>query len=208
MAKRGETRGRVISTASETLRRRGYHGTGLNRVLEESGAPRGSLYFHFPGGKQELAAEAVAEAGGAIGDGIEALLRSSDDVGAAIGRVTEYLAADLRDSGYERGCPVGTPALDASLVSEPVRLACREAFDWWARLIETRLREAGWAPADARDDALATVAAIEGALLVARTQRDVAPLRAVGRRMGESLKRPRSAPRRKTTRNKRRKETG
>lgn len=193
MAARGESRRRLVRTAGELFRRQGYHGTGLSQVLAESGAPRGSLYFHFPNGKQQLAVEAVTQAGAAVGEGIEFLLRSSDDVGEAIGRVVDYLAADLHDSDYEHGCPVGTVALDTASASEPVRLACDEIFDQWLGYIERGLERAGWSRPDAAEQALLVLSAIEGALLLARARRDIAPLRAVGRRLRETFPNERGA---------------
>jgi len=187
MAPRGETKRRILDTAAELFRRRGYHGTGLNLVLEQSAAPRGSLYFHFPEGKEQLGSEAVASAGGQIGAGIEATLVHSDDVAQAVGRIVDFLAADLRDSGFERGCPVGTVALDGAAASERVRLACEEAFEGWERHIARHLREAGWTRNDAAQQATLTVAAIEGALLLARTRRDTAPLDAVSAQLRKAL---------------------
>lgn len=187
MARRGETKKRMLDTAAELFRRRGYHGTGLNQILEESGAPRGSLYFHFPGGKQELAVSAVGASGRAIGRGIAHLLESTDDVGDAIARAVELVAADLRASGWERGCPVGTVAMDATLTSEPVRAVCSEILGEWVELIERRLVTAGWEPAPARERALLAVSALEGALLLARAQRDTEPLDAVARALRASL---------------------
>jgi TetR/AcrR family transcriptional regulator, lmrAB and yxaGH operons repressor len=189
MAPRGESRRRLIRTAGELFRRQGYHGTGLNQVLAESGAPRGSLYFHFPGGKQQLAVEAVTKAGSAVGDGIEFLVHTSDDVGEAIERVIDYLAADLRNSNYEHGCPVGTVALDTASASEPVRLACNEMFDQWLDHIERGLGRAGWPRREAAEEALLVLSAIEGALLLARARRDTAPLHAVGTGLRETLSR-------------------
>lgn len=183
MARRGETKARMLETAGELYRRYGYHGTGLNQILDESGAPRGSLYFHFPGGKQELAVSAIGASGREIGRGIEQVLRSTDDVGDAVSQIVAFLAADLSDSGWARGCPVGSVAMDAALTSEPVRIACGEIFAEWAGAVEHRLVETGRDAAEARELALLVISAIEGALLIARAQRDAEPLRAAGSRL-------------------------
>lgn len=190
MAPRGETRNRLRGTAAELFRRQGYHGTGVNQIVEESGAPSGSLYFHFPGGKTELAIEAVTAAGREIGRGIEYLLESSDDVAEAVGRVLDYLVGDLRDSDYEHGCPVGTVALDTASTSEPIRLACRTIFDDWAAKVSARLEGAGWDKKAADNQALVVVALIEGALLLARARRDTDPLEAVARHVRATLTKP------------------
>lgn len=179
----------MVRTAAELFRRQGYDGTGLSEVLEKSGAPRGSLYFHFPGGKEELAVEAVAAEGAGIGKGIELLLQSSDDVAEAIGRVVEYLAGDLERSDYTRGCPVAAVTLDTAVGSRRVREACRKAFGRWQSLLEARLRAAGWREAAAREEAILILAAIEGGLTLARAHRDPEPLHAVARRLRRDLSR-------------------
>ena len=187
MAPRGETRSRLRRTAAELFRRQGYHATGINQVVKESGAPSGSLYFHFPGGKTELAIEAVTAAGREIGEGIDYLLESSDDVAEAVGRILDYLASDLRESNYEHGCPVGTVVLDVASTSEPIRLACRAIFVDWATKVSARLRAAGWSKKAAAEEALVVVASIEGALLLARARRDTEPLEAMARHVRTKL---------------------
>jgi TetR/AcrR family transcriptional repressor of lmrAB and yxaGH operons len=162
--------------------------------VRESGAPAGSLYFHFPSGKAELASEAVTAAGHEIGRGIEFLLESSEDPAEAIGRMLDYLATDLRTSDFEHGCPVGTVALDAASAAEPVRLSCRAVFDDWAAIVADHLHEAGWGKRSAEADALVVVALIEGALLLARARRDTEPLEAVAQHVRSTLTGARPGP--------------
>jgi TetR/AcrR family transcriptional regulator, lmrAB and yxaGH operons repressor len=183
------TKRRMLSAAAELFRRQGYDGTGLSEVLDESGAPRGSLYFHFPGGKDQLAAEAVTATGARIGKGIEALLESSDDVGQAVGRVVDSMAADLEESGYVRGCPIAAVTLDSASSTKQVREACRRSFDRWLLLLEGRLRGAGWSAEAAREEAVIILATLEGALTLARASRDPEPLRTAGRRIRRNLSR-------------------
>jgi TetR/AcrR family transcriptional repressor of lmrAB and yxaGH operons len=184
------TRRRMLKAAAELFRRQGYDGTGLSEVLAESGAPRGSLYFHFPGGKHQLAAEAVDSTGARIGRGIEALLSSSEDVGEAVGRVVDSMASDLEESGYVRGCPIAAVSLDSAASSDQVREACRRSFDLWLSLLEARLREGGWSAGDAREEAIVILATVEGALALARASRDPEPLRTAARRLRRDLTRP------------------
>jgi TetR/AcrR family transcriptional repressor of lmrAB and yxaGH operons len=185
---RTDTKERIVRIAAELFRRQGYDGTGLNQILDESGAPRGSLYFHFPGGKQQLAVEAVVSAGTRLGRGMERSLDSADDVAEGIARIIEYIAVDLERSGFERGCPIGAVTLDSALSSEPVRRACREVFDGWLALFEQRLRSGGWAPKAASDEAVLIVSSVEGALMLARSRHSAEPLRAVARRLRAGLR--------------------
>lgn len=181
----------MLKATAELFRRQGYDGTGLSQVLDESGAPRGSLYFHFPGGKEQLAAEAVSSIGARIGTGIEALLESSDDVAEAVGRVVESMANDLEESGYVRGCPVAAVSLDSASSSKQVREACRRSFERWISLLEARLERAGWSRGAAREEAILILATVEGALTLARASRDPEPLRTAARRLRADLSGPR-----------------
>jgi TetR/AcrR family transcriptional repressor of lmrAB and yxaGH operons len=177
----------MIRTAGALFRRQGYDGTSVQEILERSGAPRGSLYFHFPGGKQELGAAAVSEAGLAIGQGIEVLLDSHEDVAEAVGAVVELIASDLERSDFRGGCPIAAVTHDTAAASAELRSACRDAFAHWQALLEARLRRAGFARAAARREALLILAAIEGGITLGRARRDTEALAAVARRLREGL---------------------
>ena len=168
-----------IRATGELLRRQGYAATGLNEIVARSGAPRGSLYFHFPGGKQELAVLAMARAGEQLRVAIEATLGSSADLSEALGRLLDALAAGLEASGYADGCPIATVALEVSAESEVMRDAAAVAFDSWLAALRARLGAAGMDELTAERRALLTLSAIEGALILARARRDTAPLEAV-----------------------------
>jgi TetR/AcrR family transcriptional repressor of lmrAB and yxaGH operons len=176
----------MVDAARGLFQQQGYHATGLNQVLAEAQAPKGSLYFHFPGGKQQLAAEAVTSSGKDVSDLIEDILLRADGVHTAVTEIVELFARTLEDSDFHNGCPVATVALEAS-DDNVVRAACEDAYRSWLELLATRLRN--WRIAEERVDELATVALsmLEGALLLARVQRDVATLRVVGDQLVESL---------------------
>ncbi|MBP2321124.1 TetR/AcrR family transcriptional repressor of lmrAB and yxaGH operons [Kibdelosporangium banguiense] len=174
MAKKTDTRERVLRTAAKLFRTQGYHATGLNQVLAEGRAPKGSLYFHFPGGKEQLAVESLQLSSGEFG----AHLRQAGSLDEAL----ELLEQWLVESDFRDGCPIATVALDAAGESEQIRLACDQAYGSWERVITDFLEQQGVADADAL--ATTVLAAVEGALLLARTRRDVTPLR----RVGEHLK--------------------
>jgi TetR/AcrR family transcriptional repressor of lmrAB and yxaGH operons len=174
-----DTRARMISATADLLEKHGFRATGLNKILSESGAPRGSLYFHFPGGKEELAAVALRDAGAAV----ERLLRAQADGArtAAEGLVAAlgWLESRMVAAEFEKGCPVVMVALEAAATSEPLHHACSTIYRAWARAIADRLRSEGVEAQ--RADALADVvlAAIEGALVLCRAHRSSVPLRRV-----------------------------
>jgi TetR/AcrR family transcriptional repressor of lmrAB and yxaGH operons len=183
MPRRTDTRERVVRTAADLFRSQGYHATGLNQVLSEGGAPKGSLYFHFPGGKEQLAVEAVALAGKELGDALTAVLAAVPDPAQALSRALELLGRELLASDFRSGCPIATVALDAASDSEPIRVACEDAYASWQQVIAAHVGD--------DDLAVVVLAAIEGALLLSRTRRSLDPLHAVAAHLGALLERRR-----------------
>ena len=161
------------------LRRQGYGATGLNEIVAASGAPKGSLSFIFRTGKESLAVAAMTRQAELLRDAIAALLRSSDDAAEAIANVVDALAVGLERSNYQDGCPLATVALELSAQSDTVRDAAADGFNSWLEQIEQRLLAAGMTETVAARKALLLLSAIEGALVLARARRDVAPFAAL-----------------------------
>ncbi|MFE7745035.1 TetR/AcrR family transcriptional regulator [Nocardia sp. NPDC057455] len=172
-----ETRGKLIDAARTLVERHGYYGAGLNQILAASGAPRGSLYFHFPGGKDELVAAAIAQAGKEITALIDTI--EPGDAAAAASRLLRAFGDRLEASGWQQGCPVATVALDVAAGNDPIQAECAAAYVAWEQALRLRLRAEGRQDAD--DLAAAVLALVEGALLLARAQRSREPLERVER---------------------------
>jgi len=187
MTARGQTRRRMVTATMRLLRRRGLHGTGLQDVLDESGAPRGSLYHHFPGGKEQLVQEAVDLAGERGEDWMRRGLEGAPTAAAAFAAMLEEYAVLLETSAFGSGCPVAAVALDLGAEPGALHAACGRALDRWAALLAERLRADGVDAADAESGALAAIAAFEGALLVSRARRDASAVRAVASRSAALL---------------------
>ncbi|MFE7633732.1 TetR/AcrR family transcriptional regulator [Kitasatospora sp. NPDC057518] len=171
-----ETRARLIAGTRELIEAQGYFGTGLNRIVAATGAPRGSLYFHFPGGKDQLVAAALTQAG----QEVEALLASLAGEGAGTvtlaGRLIDAFAERLERSRYTSGCPIATVALEVAGTNEALRALCAELYAGWQRILADRLEGEGFSPAEARVAAGQTLALVEGAVLLASVRRGPEPL--------------------------------
>ena len=167
----------LVDTAALLFRRQGYAATGVNQILEIAGVKAGSLYHHFPSGKQELAAAVVEGVGAAIERRLRELLDSgspvSDIVDGWIDLMAAGLAGDQRD-----GCPIEPIATESVNASEQVREASARAFGGWCLAVADRLRADGWPDADADQTALAVIALIEGALILSRIAGDADALNA------------------------------
>jgi TetR/AcrR family transcriptional repressor of lmrAB and yxaGH operons len=171
------TRGRAIETAADLFRRQGYAATGVAQVIEESGTPKGSFYFNFPGGKEELGAEALRVGGAQLREAIEALAEQIEDPAAFVRTLAEGLAVSLETSDFELGCPIATVALETATASEALRREAVAQFASWEEAMAGRLG----------DRAGLVLSTLEGSLILARTRRSADPVRDAGRRLAELL---------------------
>jgi len=174
------TRAKLTAATATLLQRQGYHATGLAEIVAASGAPRGSLYFYFPGGKEALACAALEAAGAAWRTRIEALIAGAPDLGSAVVAVCDELGRELEASGYTHGCPLATVALEAAGTSEAVRATVAAHYDGWIDALAAHLVSHGVPAAVAPRFARFALAAIEGALMLAKVARSRAPLTEAG----------------------------
>jgi TetR/AcrR family transcriptional repressor of lmrAB and yxaGH operons len=168
------TRERLLAATEELLAERGSHGAGLNEVCARSGVAYGSLYHQFPKGKSDLVATCVRRSGNAIGELLEAVLAQMP-LADAVGVMFANGIATVERSAFQRGCPVGTPA--ATSDDDALRAAAADVFVRWRKSIAKSARREGRSARAADDLASALVSLYEGALLVARTERSIRPLR-------------------------------
>ena len=178
-------RDRLVVTAIDLIRRQGVSGTGLSQLLERSGTARRSLYLNFPGGKAELVADATVTAGNMLADGIDRLIGERGPVGA-VRAFVEMWIANLTSSDFEIGCPIVAAALGRSEAPGAAD-AAGEVFLDWERRIAAGLESAGLSADDAARQATLTVAAVEGAIVMAQSTRSELPLRRVEEALVESV---------------------
>ena len=177
------TRDRLVTAANEAMRARGYRGTSVKDVLAVAGAPAGSLYHHFPGGKPELAATAVRESGAVYGELYEAIADAAPDVATGFADFFAGAAEVLAAGDYLDVCPIGTIAGEVASSDADLRAATDEVFRAWTAAAARRLHDAGLP--DERADAVATtaIAALQGGFVLARARRDADLLTPVGPRV-------------------------
>ena len=173
-------RERMVVSAALLIRERGAHPTAIADVLAHSGAPRGSAYHYFPGGRTQLLCEAVDYAGefmaahlGRASSGLDAL----DDL-------FEYYRDQLQRSDFRAGCPVVAVAVEAGDPDKPeqsaaVRERAAAVFARWRQVIAELLTADGVSAARARELAVLVLSSFEGALVIARAGRDIEPVEAV-----------------------------
>jgi len=177
MPRPDRSRAALIDKAATLFRRQGYAATGLNQILDEAGVKPGSLYHHFPQGKQQLAAAVVDTGAASIEQLLRRFLATGRPVADTVDRWIDLLAAGL--AGDQRdGCPIEPIATESVNASPEVRAASARAFKGWCSAIEERLRSDDWPAPRAEQVGLAVISLIEGALILSRTTGDPAALTA------------------------------
>jgi TetR/AcrR family transcriptional repressor of lmrAB and yxaGH operons len=175
--KKISTRDKLIHAMADALQRKGMHGVGLSELLEIAGAPKGSLYHHFPGGKSELAVAAIDHISRTI-DGLFAQLFSQrSDPLKAMHHWLQGALQQLENSQFERGCPLATIALESGPEDVEIRAALQRSFTAVRQALSQQLHAFGYPSEQADNLAALFVALYEGGLLQARVAGSSEPLK-------------------------------
>ncbi len=158
------------------FRRQGYASSGLQQILAESGAPRGSLYHYFPSGKESLAEAAVQLAGDMIGEMLLDLAARHPEPRVFLRAYARTMADWMEESEFQSGCPIATTLLETAPRSPAITAAGMRAIDAWIDVIAAVFAGAGMARREARTRAQLVIAAMEGALIFARVRQSTRPI--------------------------------
>jgi TetR/AcrR family transcriptional regulator, lmrAB and yxaGH operons repressor len=203
-------RDEVLFTAWRLFESQGYHATGINQIISESGVPKGSFYHYFPDGKEGLACEALSMIGDAMREKVEALSspgtwektcqrpdqeageREVTDFAAALSGLLRHIARRLAASEYREGGPLTTVALETATTNERLNLACRAAYRTLIDAMVEQVRRCGFDDEEAREIGTMIIASIEGGIILCRTFHSTEPLEQVAAHI-EALLRSRTA---------------
>ena len=166
----------IVRAAARLFRRQGYAATGLNEILAASGAPKGSLYHYFAGGKVQIGAEVVGLAGRLVSATLSDLAASAPRPSEVLRRYARMIVGWLEESDFRDGSPIATILLELAPQERAVTAAGREAFAAYSDTLAGLLVAAGVAAGPARRLALLAVCALDGALVRARVEQDGSPV--------------------------------
>ncbi|SHL58756.1 transcriptional regulator, TetR family [Anaerocolumna jejuensis DSM 15929] len=183
MNNKTDSREKMVEAASKLFQLKGYHATGLNEILKESYAPKGSLYYYFPNGKEELALAAIELAGGIIQNKIKVSLSKYTNPSRAIQNVISDMKTALDEEGELQNISISLLALETYLSSETLREACNRSFEDLENIYAQKLIENGVPLEIAQDLGMVIQAMIEGAITISITKKDTAPLSAVAKQI-------------------------
>ena len=166
----------IQETAARLFEKQGYHATGLNEIIRESGAPKGSLYYYFPGGKEQIGAETALWSAAQMAERIRAGLAQSPDPAEAVRLLTLGVAGAVEQAGFAAGGPLMMLAAESAVRSERLNAACREAYGLLGAVFAEKL---------GGDAKLAqfVLCTLEGAILLSRVNHSGDPLRAAAERL-------------------------
>jgi TetR/AcrR family transcriptional repressor of lmrAB and yxaGH operons len=155
----------------------------LNEIVKESGAPKGSLYYYFPDGKEQITAEAILQSGRVVSERIRAGLQGSGDVSRTLLGFIFQIAESVERSGFAAGGPLTAVAMETATTSERINLACREAYGMLEAAFKEKLLERGFSKGRADQLSRFIVASIEGGILLSRVHHSADPLRLVAKQL-------------------------
>jgi AcrR family transcriptional regulator len=179
----------MVRSAADLIRRKGVSGTGMREIVIDADAARGSLQHYFPSGKEELVSDALLWAGDAMAQQVRRSLMklTSRTPSALLTSIVDWWQRDLTNEQFSAGCPLVAAAADTAATSEQLRLVLRQAFDGWLEPLSESLVELG-VPLERSDNlALVVIAALEGAIVLARIRHDLTPFDALVNELGPLL---------------------
>jgi TetR/AcrR family transcriptional repressor of lmrAB and yxaGH operons len=179
--KRGGTRTKMLVSAAEVMRERGAAGVTIDAVLARSGAPRGSVYYHFPDGRNQILTEALRYSG----DSITAMIDNAAGRGARVllREFVKFWEGLLTDGDFTAGCPVVAAAIGCPDYEPKLSVEAGIILGRWCTALTGAFVTDGFEEADAASLAVMSIAALEGAIVLSRSSRTAEPLRQVGEQL-------------------------
>ncbi len=188
MGRPRDSRARALQTAERLFRTQGFAATGLAQIIAESGSPKGSFYFHFPGGKDQLAAEAVAGFAARTGAAIGSIAKAvPGDAAGFVRLLCAAIADEMQQADHALGCVLQNIAAEKAPADPVMTQLLAAGFDSWLSAVSDHFAACGVDQPGAR--ALALVAALEGARTIARVQRNSSVFTAVADSFATALTR-------------------
>ena len=182
---------RLIAVTSTLVRERGVHATGLKDIARAASVPMGSLYFHFPAGKNELVVAALRASGDLVTAVVADFFTRAPNARQAVHDFIEFMGTSLEQTRFTQGCPVATVGLELGAEDDAVATVIDHAFSSWSAIVEQHLQADGYP--NAKSMAMLVVSALEGGLLLSRVRRSIAPLQDVAAAIDDMLRRSTSS---------------
>lgn len=169
-AKGEATKQRIVAAAADLIHRHGFNATGMNQIIKNSGAPKGSLYFHFPEGKEQIIEAALRASGEQVSLLLQQAFGQGENLQQALDQCISYFKSELITTGFSKGCPVATVALETAGDIDRMQTVCEEIYGSWLSILKQGLGDAK------AEQAEIILMLIEGALVLSKANKSVEPL--------------------------------
>lgn len=173
------TRERILEATAELYRRQGMSATGLKQISSTAEAPFGSIYHHFPGGKEAISVEVIRREGVRYGDFVGTQLADADPA-TAVPQLFENAGRLMESQDYSEACSIETIALEVASTNERLRNEAAEVFQDWLTRLAQWFGQLDVTEQQSRALAMSTLTALEGAFVLCRTLRSIEPIIAAG----------------------------
>lgn len=184
------TKEKILIAASRLFRRQGYHATTLNQISKESNTPRGSVYYYFENGKEQLAQEAILRTGQIIKQRIENALALESDAANAIYTHLSNIADEIEQQKETTDIfslvAISREVSDSNAI---LRKTCEEVYDNWINIFANKIKQSGFSDKEALELAITIQAMIEGAYALMVSQQNVTAMRIVSEQVLKLLHR-------------------
>lgn len=182
MTKRNKSRDTLIEAASRLFRMHGYHSVGVADIVKESETAKGSLYYYFPNGKEELVIEAINHTKDLV---VEVFYTATEGIEDPVLAIQSYVynVAEKFNTKPILGVSIATIAGETALTNEVIRNACMSVFKEWQFLYKDKLLESGYSDKEAEEIGLVLNAMIEGGILLSLTEKTGEPLKIIADRI-------------------------
>lgn len=178
----------IIQAASDLIENQGYHATGMNEIVRESGAPKGSIYYYFPEGKDSITAEAVTHSGKVLADRIRTNIDAGEALPESLRKFLETIAHYIEISEFTSGGPLTIVASETATTNEPLNQICREAYAEMIEAFQLKLESSAISTEGSTRLAWMITSAIEGAIILSRTFHSGDPLRQAGANLAAMIR--------------------
>ncbi|WP_231589492.1 TetR/AcrR family transcriptional regulator [Bacillus sp. FJAT-27916] len=183
-----ETKSRIIETATVLFQQKGYKGVGLNELLRECSITKGSLYHHFPNGKEELLIACLHSLNESITSQIEDIFAQHTSALVAVTAMIDMLIAQYEETGAITGFTVSSMVSEMASLSDPVREACAQLYENLQVIYSQKLMAEGFTETAAQTTAVSLSAIIEGGMMLCLAQKSAEPLRIVANMITKMLR--------------------
>lgn len=181
------TREKIILAACALLEKQGYPATSLDEIVKESGTPKGSLYYYFPEGKEQIVSEAVLFAGKVLVERMRGELAKYENPLQALYEYVLRLASKVEEKKYAAGNPLTIVAVEAAGSSDRISQACLEVYAQIQGVLQEKIVSCGMTETEATQRSRLMLASLEGGIILSRVYRTADPLRTLAAHLKDSL---------------------